>query len=98
MTNRETGALVFQNAAGHYFLVPRETLEQGQVPEQHMAEVKQLIAAASRAGASADDVQGHILPALVGFSIGGYSVLAGYYLPELGQAIDWQGALQQRGG
>ena len=52
MTSTETDVLVFQDQVGNYFVVPRETLEQGRVPEEHKAEVEQLIA-------EQEDVQGY---------------------------------------
>jgi hypothetical protein len=67
MTNAQAGTLVFKNAAGDYFLVPQEVLEQGRVPAEHRAEVEQAIAAAQD-GAGEDDVQGHILPLIFGLA------------------------------
>jgi hypothetical protein len=46
MTSAETGMLVFRNQAGEYFLLPRETLEQGRVPEERTTEVEQVLAQA----------------------------------------------------
>ncbi len=56
MTTEQASVLVFKSKAGDYFLVPRTTLEQGRVAEEHKAEVEQLIAEVK-----GDDVSGHFL-------------------------------------
>lgn len=45
--------MVFKDQAGGYYLVPRETLEQGRVPAERTAELERLIAE------QPDDVHGH---------------------------------------
>jgi len=60
MTNEQTMTLVLKDAAGNYFLVSQETLEQGRVPEEHRAEVGRLVAEASTSEAGeGNDTQGH---------------------------------------
>ena len=62
MTDAQTSTLVFKNEAGDYFLLPQETLERGRVPEEHKAEIEQLITA--QGGIDGEDVQGYWLPLL----------------------------------
>jgi hypothetical protein len=73
MTDTQTNALALKDAAGNYFLVAQETLEQGRVPAERKAEVERLIAAA-QGGAGGDDAEGYILPLIfagfVAYSVG----------------------------
>jgi hypothetical protein len=68
MTTEQTGMVMVKNAAGDYFVLPQQVLEQGRVPAEHKAEVEQLLASAS-SGDGEDDVQGHYwqIPIVVGF-------------------------------
>jgi hypothetical protein len=58
MTNAQTNMLVLKDNTGDYFLLPSATLEQGRVPEEHKAEIDQLIAEQQ------SDVHGHFWPVI----------------------------------
>jgi hypothetical protein len=65
MANAQTGTLVLKDAAGNYFLVSPETVEQGRVPEEHRAEVERLVAEArSGQGGEEADTRGHFCSSL----------------------------------
>jgi len=72
MTTEQTNVIVFKDQAGEFYLLPQATLEQSRVPAEHKAEVEQLIA-------EQEDVQGHLLPALVAVIAlaGGTSIVGG---------------------
>jgi hypothetical protein len=53
MTTTQANVLVLKDQSGNYFLVPEELLKQGRVPEEHKAEMEQLVNDA--------DVSGHFL-------------------------------------
>jgi hypothetical protein len=60
MTNEQMRTLVLKDAAGNYFLVSQETVEQGRVPEEHRAAVERLVAEArSGQGGEGADTQGY---------------------------------------
>jgi hypothetical protein len=73
-TNGQHVALVLKDGAGNYFLVPKETLEQGRVPAEHTAEVEQLIAA----GGPDEDTQGFFFPLVYGIAMT-VGFAAGYF-------------------
>ncbi len=85
MTAAATRTLVFKDSTGDYFLVPRETLEQGRVPEERKAEVEQLIAGAEAARTGdGDDASGYIWPLIIAAEIGiGAAVFIGWTGPEV---------------
>lgn len=64
MTDTPHSTLVVKNAAGNYFLVPMETVEQGRVPTDQHAELERQVAEA------AGDVQGFIGPIVGGLAFG----------------------------
>ncbi|MGH2602247.1 MAG: hypothetical protein ACRDJ9_23040 [Dehalococcoidia bacterium] len=51
MTTDQIDTLIIKDQSGNYFLMPEELLKQGRVPEQHTAEVEQIVNDA--------DVSGH---------------------------------------
>jgi hypothetical protein len=59
MTQDAATALVLEDEAGNYFILPQEILERGRVPEEHEAEVRRLIADSDVSGYR--DLQPHHL-------------------------------------
>jgi hypothetical protein len=59
MTTEQIATLVLKDEAGTYYLLSQETLEQGRVPEERIAELEQFIAAAADGRTGKDDVDGH---------------------------------------
>lgn len=97
MTNAETGALVWRDLDGSYFIVPKETLEQGRVPAERTAELEQLIASESaQGGADGDDVQGHIVPLVVGGVALGFGFMTGFSFANA--VMETRDATEARGG
>jgi hypothetical protein len=62
MTNAQMDTIVLTDGAGNYFLVPRETLERGRVPEEQTVEIARLLAAAEQGRTDEDDAEGYIWP------------------------------------
>lgn len=81
MTHAQTGTLVLKDAAGSYFPVSLETLEQGRVPAERKAEVEQAITAA-RDSAGRDDVEGYVINFVAAFCIGLTAGVLGAQLPQ----------------
>jgi hypothetical protein len=61
MSTEQTNVLIFKDSAGEYYLLPRDLLEQGRVPEAHKAEVERLLVEAD------GDVSGYIVAATYTF-------------------------------
>ncbi|MGH2587104.1 MAG: hypothetical protein ACRDJE_19500 [Dehalococcoidia bacterium] len=82
MTTEEKNVFVFKDQAGEYYLLPQETLKQGRVPEEHKAELEQIMAEAAAQDGADQDTQGFffffILPVIVNpvTVVGG---VAGYF-------------------
>lgn len=53
MTNGQHAVLLVKDDAGDYFLLPREVLERGRVPEERTAEIEQLLDETDVSGYSA---------------------------------------------
>ncbi|MGH2603994.1 MAG: hypothetical protein ACRDJ9_31995 [Dehalococcoidia bacterium] len=64
MTNAQTTVLVLKDQAGTYFVLPPEALERWRLPEEHTAEIERLIA-------EQEDVQGHLIPLIIGLTVAG---------------------------
>lgn len=68
-TTTDTAALVLKDGSGEYIVIPQGELERWRLPQDQNDEIERLLA-------EQEDVQGHILPALLavafvsGFSAG----------------------------
>jgi hypothetical protein len=66
MTTEQIDALVFKDQAGEYYLLPQAVLERGRVSAEARAAIEEQFPALQALGTAGDDVQGSVVPALVG--------------------------------
>lgn len=69
MANDERDVMLFGDAEGNYYLLPRDVVEAGRVPEEQKPQVQELIG----------DVSGHII------IVGGFQFLGGLTTTALSQ-------------
>ncbi|MGH2585602.1 MAG: hypothetical protein ACRDJE_11870 [Dehalococcoidia bacterium] len=71
MTTEQTNVLVLKDQAGEYYLLPQATLERAQVPQEHKAQIEQLMAEQE------DDTQGHFFFVFAVALAGGTAIVGG---------------------
>ena len=69
MTNTPMEMLVFKDADGHYYVMPRQAWEQARVPDERRHEVDHLLAAGGKTGTKVGDLPPRDMAAVRGGAV-----------------------------
>ena len=74
MTNTPLEMLVFKDAEGHYYVLPRQAWEQARVPDERRHEVDRLLAGSGKTAAKVGDVSAREAAAVRGGAVSAQAV------------------------
>jgi hypothetical protein len=74
MTNTPMEMLVFKDADGHYYVMPRQAWEQARVPDERRHEVERLLAAGGKTAAKVGDLPPRDMGAVRGGAVSAQAV------------------------
>jgi hypothetical protein len=74
MTNTPMEMLVFKDADGHYYVMPRQAWEQARVPDERRHEVERLLAAGGKPAAKVADLPPRDMGAVRGGAVSAQAV------------------------
>ena len=74
MTNTPMEMLVFKDADGHYYMMPRQAWEQARVPDERRHEVDRLLAAGAKTATKVGDLPPRDMAAVRGGAVSAQSV------------------------